>query len=170
MLFHFPFLITFRNIFDPPRYDEYDDDFLEQPILDASSEGDSFQEANGNIQPICHGYNMVQEENNEIDKGNSLALCFSSFKFLEESFKIINKAQEFELMENHIEFLEENDEKQDSKPLYDDYTSQSKNDEEGYDVLDIFESEQNSKNVTFLEKIHHILDMDDKEQKQVVVS
>ena len=30
------------KLFDLPRYDEYDDDFLEQPILDASSEGDSF--------------------------------------------------------------------------------------------------------------------------------
>jgi hypothetical protein len=47
---------------------------------------------------------MVQEENNEIAKGNSLPLCFSSFKFMEESFKIINKAQEFELMENHRVF------------------------------------------------------------------
>ena len=47
------------ELFNPPRYDEYDDDFLEQPILDASSKGDSFQEANDNIQPICHSYNMV---------------------------------------------------------------------------------------------------------------
>ena len=53
------------DIFDPPRYDEYDDDFLEQPILYASSEGDSFQEANDNIHPICHSYKLVQEENDE---------------------------------------------------------------------------------------------------------
>jgi hypothetical protein len=53
-----PFSLVDNNIelFDPPRYDEYDDDFLEQPILDASSKGDSFQEANDNIQPICHSY------------------------------------------------------------------------------------------------------------------
>ena len=137
---------------------------------------------------------MVHEENNELAKGNSLPLCFYSFKFMEERFKIINKAQEFELMKNHIEFLEQNDdilyqqqyfqdpnarnhdfsplndERQDNKPLYDDYTSQSKNDEESYDVLDTFESEVNCQNVAFLESIHPILDMDDKDHKQVVVS
>ena len=72
-----------------------------------------------------------------------MPLCFSSFKFLEESFKIINKVQKFEFMEDHIEFLEHNDERQDNKPLYDDYTSQLENDEEGYDILDTFESEVN---------------------------
>ena len=51
---------------------------------------------------------MAQDENNEIVKGNSLPLCFSSFKFMEESFEIINKAREFKLMENHIEVLEQN--------------------------------------------------------------
>jgi hypothetical protein len=34
---------------------------------------------------------------------------FSSFKFLKEDFKIINKAQELELKENHIEFSYHND-------------------------------------------------------------
>jgi hypothetical protein len=97
-------------------------------------------------------------------------------------------------VENHIEFLEQNDdilyqrqyfqdpnarnqvfshlndERQDNEPLYDDYTLQSENDEEAYDVLDTFESEVSCQTVTFLESMHLILDMDDQECKQVVVS
>ena len=57
------------------------------------------------------------------------------------------------------------DEIKDNELLYDDYTSQSENDEEGYDVLDTFESEVNCQNVAFLENIHPILDMDDKKHK-----
>lgn len=89
----FSFIDNSTDHFDSPRYDEYNDGFLEKPILYASSKGYSFQEASDNIQPTCHSYNMVREENNEIAKGNSLPLCFSSFKFLKESFKIINKEQ-----------------------------------------------------------------------------
>jgi hypothetical protein len=51
---------------------------------------------------------MAQGENNDIVEGSSFPLCFSSLKFLKEIFKIINEAQELELMENHIEFSEQN--------------------------------------------------------------
>ena len=134
-------------------------------------------------------HNSSKEETGESTEGNSLPLCFSSFKFLKENFKIINEAWEFKLVENHIEFFKQNDdvlyqqqyfqnpnarnqffsplndERKDNEPLYDDYTSQSKNDEEGYDVLDTFESEVKFQNVAFLESMHLFLDMDDKEHK-----
>ena len=79
---------------------------------------------------------------------------------MKENSNIKNQAQECEFMENYIGFVEQNndymwlqqcfqdpdaanqvfsllnDERKDTKPLYDDYISQSKNDEEGYDVLD----------------------------------
>ena len=58
-----------------------------------------------------------------------------------------------------------NDERKDNKPLYDDYNKQLENNEEAYDVLDTFEREVNCQNVAFLESIHPILDMDDKEHK-----
>jgi hypothetical protein len=47
---------------------------------------------------------MEHEENCELDEGNSLPLCFSSFKFLKENFKIINEGKECELMQSHIGF------------------------------------------------------------------
>ena len=79
-------------------------------------------------------------ENNQIDEGNSLPLCFSSFEFLKERIKIINKAQDLEFMEKHIEVLEKSNERKDNRSLYDDYTSQSENDEGGYDIINTFES------------------------------
>jgi hypothetical protein len=95
-------------------------------------------------------------------------------------FKVTNQAQKFEGMENHIGFLELNDdcmflqkcfqdpntknqvfsflddESKYNKPFYDDYTSQSKNGEEGYVVLDTFECEVNCQNATFLKNTNPI--------------
>ena len=36
--------------------------------------------------------------------------------------------------------MEQSNERQDNRPLYDDYASQSENDEGAYDIIDIFES------------------------------
>jgi hypothetical protein len=75
------------------------------------------------------------------------ALCFASFELLRNGFKVTNQAHKFEGMENHIGFLELNDdymwlhkcfqdpnagnqvvsplddERKDNEPVYDDYTS-----------------------------------------------
>ena len=58
------------------------------------------------------------------------------------------------------------DEKKDNEPHYDDYISQSENDEEGYDVLDTFESEVNCQNVAFFENMNPIFSGS---QRQILV-
>ena len=89
-------------------------------------------------------------------------------------------------MENHIGFVELNDdymwlqqyfqdpnvenqvlsplddERKDNEPLDHDYISQSKNGEEGYDVLNTSESEVNCHNATFLENINPTLSCNQK--------
>lgn len=62
------------------------------------------------------------------------------------------------------------DEKQESEPLYDGYTSQSESDEEGYNVLGAFESQVGFQSVAFLDNTDLIFDMIDKEHRKVVVS
>jgi hypothetical protein len=56
-------------------------------------------------------------------------------EFLEQNDDILYQQQYFQDPNagNH-DFSPLNDERKDNKPLYDDYTSQSENDEEGYDV------------------------------------
>lgn len=49
------------------------------------------------------------------------------------------------------------DESKDNEPVYDDYTSQSENGEEGYVVLDTFECEVNCYNAAFLENTNQII-------------
>ena len=44
---------------DLPKFDEYNDDFLEVPNLSALSESGFFHKSNDNIHPICHNYIMV---------------------------------------------------------------------------------------------------------------
>ena len=68
---------------DLPIFGEYDDDyndyFLELPILCPSSKSVSFHKFDDSIQSICHNYNMVKERNIESTRGNSFPLSFSSF-------------------------------------------------------------------------------------------
>lgn len=85
-----PTFLTDLPIFDE-YVDDYNDDFLELPILCASSKSNSFQKFDDSIPSICLSYNMLKEENVESTRGNSLPLSFSSFKLLKENFKFINE-------------------------------------------------------------------------------
>jgi hypothetical protein len=93
-------------VVDLPIYDEYDDDydvdFLEQPTACSLSENVPFQQCNESNQPTYHSY---KEESIESAEGNSLPLCFSSFKLLKENSKIIIEAKECVLMPNHTDSL-----------------------------------------------------------------
>ena len=57
-----------------------------------------------------------------------------------------------------------------SDPIYDDYALHSESNEEVDDVLSTSEWEVSYQNVAFLENTHLILDMINKEHKQVTVS
>jgi hypothetical protein len=74
------------DVVDLPIYDEYDDDydvdFLEQPTACSLSENVPFQQCSEIHQPTYHSY---KEESTETTEGNSLPLCFSSFKLLKEN-------------------------------------------------------------------------------------
>jgi hypothetical protein len=100
------------NIVDFSIYNEYDDDhgveFLEQPASISLSENVPFQQCNEGNQPTYHSY---KEESIESFEGNSLPLCFSSFKFLKENFNIITEVKECVLMKNHTDSWEKIDKK-----------------------------------------------------------
>jgi hypothetical protein len=96
-------LDNIADVVDFPIYDEYDDycdvDFLEQPSVCSLSENVLFQQCHESNQPTYHSY---KEESIESAKGNSLPLCFSSFKLLKENSKIIIEADECVLRPNLI--------------------------------------------------------------------
>jgi hypothetical protein len=100
------------DVVDLPIYDEYDDDYdvdlPEQPTAFPLSENVLFQQYNESNQPTYHSY---KEESTESAEGNSLPLCFSSFKLLKENSKIIIEAKECVLMPNHTDSLEQIDKK-----------------------------------------------------------
>jgi hypothetical protein len=100
------------DVVDFPIYDEYDDDydvdFLEQPTACSLSENVPFQQCSERNQPTYHSY---KEESTETAEGNSLPLCFSSFKLLKENAKIIIEAKECVLMPNHTDSLKQIDKK-----------------------------------------------------------
>ena len=100
------------DVVDFPIYDEYDGDwdvdFLEQLVVCSLSENAPFQQCNDSNQPTYHSY---KEESIESAEGNSLSLCFSSFKLLKEISKIITEAKECVLMSNHTDSLEKIDKK-----------------------------------------------------------
>ena len=100
------------DVVDFPIYDEYDDDcdvdFLEQPTTCSLSKNVPFQQCNESNQPTYHSY---KEESTELAEGNSLPLCFSSFEFLKENYKIIIEAKECVLIPNHTDSLEQIDKK-----------------------------------------------------------
>ena len=50
----------------------------------------------------------VDSENAE---GNCFPLCYSSFELLRQRLRVSNKKQKFEVMENFIDFIEMDDEK-----------------------------------------------------------
>jgi hypothetical protein len=66
------------NSVDLPIYDEYDDDydvdFLSQPVACSLSENVHFQQCNENSQPTYHSYKEEYEESNESAEGNSVPL------------------------------------------------------------------------------------------------
>jgi hypothetical protein len=73
------------------------------------------------ISPTYHSYKEEYEESTKSTEGNSLPLCFSSFKLLKENFKIITEAKECVLMPNHTDSLEQIDKKlQQSSHVFDD--------------------------------------------------
>jgi hypothetical protein len=98
------------DVVDFPIYDEYDDDcdvdFLEQLVVCSLSENVPFQQCNESNQPTYHSY---KEESIESAEGNSLPLCFSSFKLLKENSKIIIEANECVLRPNLTDSLEQID-------------------------------------------------------------
>ena len=106
----FSLLDNIADVVDLPIYDEYDDDygveFLEQPAACFLSENVPFQQYNESNQPAYHNY---KEESIESAEGNSLPLCFSSFKLLKENSKIITEAKECVSMPNHIDSQKKND-------------------------------------------------------------
>ena len=89
---------NFQEVFCFPRYDDYDVDFLEQPIECFLSRNVHLQQTNERNQPTCHSYNIANEQSSEYAEGNSLPLCFSSYKLLKENFKVINEGNGFEWM------------------------------------------------------------------------
>jgi hypothetical protein len=95
---------------DFPIYDEYHGyyvvDSLEQPTTCSLSENVPFQQYNERNQPTYQNY---KEESTESAEGNSLPLCFSSFKLLKENPEIIIEEKECVLMPNHTDSLEQID-------------------------------------------------------------
>jgi hypothetical protein len=94
---------------DLPIYDEYDDynvDPLEQSTTCSLSENVPFQQYNESNQAAYHNY---KEESIEYTKGNSLPLCFSSFKLLKENPKIIIEEKEYVLMQSHARSMDQNE-------------------------------------------------------------
>lgn len=102
------------DVFDVPKYDEYDNDypinydvdFLEQPDACSLLENDPSQQFKERIQSAYNSYTIEYEENSELVEGNPLPLFFSSFELLKEDFKIINKT-ECKSMQNHHSLLEQ---------------------------------------------------------------
>jgi hypothetical protein len=95
------------DVTDFPIYDEYDDDYgvdlLEQPTACSLSENVHFQQCNESNQPTYHNYKEEYEESTESAEGNSLPLCFASFKLLKENLRIIPEAEQCVLMKNHTD-------------------------------------------------------------------
>jgi hypothetical protein len=111
-----------EDVDDMPLYDEYYDDydvdFLEQPAACSLSKNVHFQQCNESNQPTYQGY---KEESIESTEGNSLPLCFYSFKLLKENSNIITKEKECVMMPNHTNSLEQTDKKlQQSSHVFDD--------------------------------------------------
>ena len=89
---------------------------------------------------------MVQEENSKFTGG--FVEQNNDYIWIQQCFQDPNAP-------NHV-FSPFDDERKDNEPLYDDYTSQSENGEEGYNVLDTFECKVNCQNTTFLENMSPI--------------
>jgi hypothetical protein len=104
-----------EDVVDFLIYDEYDDgydvEFLEQLVARSLSKNVHFQQCNESNQPTYHNYKEEYEESIDSTEGNSLPLCFSSFKLLKENLKIIIEAEECVLMQNHIDSWEKIDKK-----------------------------------------------------------
>jgi hypothetical protein len=152
-------VVDSQKVFYLPIYDEYEDDYdidlIKQPIVGFLSENDFFQKINDSLQPSYYNFTITNGEIHEPTGCDPFPLCFASFELLRNGFKVTNQAQKFEGMENHIGFLELDDdymwlhkcfqdtnadiqvfsplddERKDNEPVYDDYTSQSKNGAEG---------------------------------------
>jgi hypothetical protein len=92
------------SIYD--EYDDYDVDPLEQSTTCSLSKNAPFQQYNESNQAAYHNY---KEESIESAEGNSLPLCFSSFKSLKENPKIIIEEKESVLMQSHARSMEQND-------------------------------------------------------------
>jgi hypothetical protein len=103
------------DVVDLSLYDEYDDDddvdFLEQPTACYLLKNVYFQRCNESNQPTYHSYKEEYEESTESAEGNSLPLCFASFKLLKENLKIITKEEECVLMQNLTDSWETIDKK-----------------------------------------------------------
>jgi hypothetical protein len=102
-------VVDSQDIFDSPIYDDYEDVFPEQPVVGLISENDYFHRINDNSQPSYHNFTAANEVNNDHVEGNSLPLCFSSFELLKGGFNITDQAQRTGFMQNHIGFLELNE-------------------------------------------------------------
>jgi len=85
-----------------PIYNEYNDDydseFYEKPTVFLSPGSVLLQQSDENAQPFKenshpahYSHGEEHEENSELVEGNSLPLCFSSFKLLEKKIKSLLK-------------------------------------------------------------------------------
>jgi hypothetical protein len=103
-------LDNITDVVELPIYNEYDDDYdndlPEQPTTFPLSENVPFQQYNESNQLTYHSY---REEGTETPGGNSLPLCFSSFKLLKENANIIIETKENMPMLNHTDPLRQFD-------------------------------------------------------------
>jgi len=103
-------LDNITDVVELPIYNEYDDDYdndlPEQPTTFPLSENVPFQQYNESNQLTYHSY---REEGTETPRGNSLPLCFSSFKLLKENANIIIETKEDMPMLNHTDPLRQFD-------------------------------------------------------------
>jgi hypothetical protein len=76
------------DVVDLSLYDKYDDDydveFLEQPVACSLSENVHFQQCNESNQPTYHSYKEENEEGFESSE-RTLPLCFASFELLKKN-------------------------------------------------------------------------------------
>jgi hypothetical protein len=91
-----------------PVCDEYDDDYEVDffPTACSPLENVPFQQYSEIYQLTYHS---CKKESFESAEGNSLPLCFSSFKLLKENSKVIIEGKECVLMPSHTDSLEQTD-------------------------------------------------------------
>jgi hypothetical protein len=140
------FIDDIADVDDFPRYDEYNDDyeveFPEKAIACSLSENDlvalymenfissdlqldvclssenvPFQQSDESTKLIYDSYDIEYDENCESIEGNSLPLCFVSFKLLRENFETINEVEEYGLMQSHLDSMGKIDNELQQSPL-----------------------------------------------------